>query len=152
MYHLCENEVRCAGQMPNQASPVIDLQKDFGEPNWFDARAEVTRRLRAVARRQSKITYSELCDSLRADGIIDLAPHGSPLAWMLGQINVLEAQQGRPLISSIVVHKTDDWLPGVGFWNIAQLMGLNIGNTEAEKVAFWAREFGRCHDYWRNRF
>lgn len=134
------------------AAPVIDLDKDFGDPNWLSARSEMTRKLHRVARAQSKITYSELCDELRADGIIDLEPHGAPLAWMLGQINVLEARQGRPLISSVVVHKTDDWLPGEGFWGIAKLMNLNVGGTEAERVAFWAHEFGRCHAYWKNRF
>lgn len=138
--------------MGMSAAPAIDLNKDFGEPNWFAARTEVTRRLHAVARKQSKVTYSELCDGLRNDGIIDLEPHGTPLAWMLGQINVLEADQGRPLISSVVVHKTDDWLPGVGFWNISKLMGLNIGTSEADRVQFWAHEFGRCHAFWKNRF
>jgi hypothetical protein len=138
--------------VPNDAIPVIDLEKDFGEPDWHGARAEMTRRLHKIARAQAKITYSELCDELRRDGVIALEPHGSPLAWMLGQINVLEARQGRPLISSLVVHKSDDWLPGVGFWSIAKLMGLDIGDTEEAKVAFWAHEFGRCHAYWKGRF
>ena len=77
----------------------IDLDKDFGDTRWTTARAQMTRRLHKIARAQSKTTYSELCDGLRADGIISLDPHGAPLAYMLGQINVLEAQQGRPLIS-----------------------------------------------------
>ena len=124
----------------------------FGYANWGEARNEIIRRLHRIARAQSKITYSELCDGLRADGVIDLEFHGTPLAHMLGQINVLEHQRGRPLLSSVVVHKSGDYFPGVGFWSFAKLLGLDIGETEAERVKFWAQEFSRCHAYWKNRY
>lgn len=63
---------------------------------------------------------------------------------MLGQINDLEHQQRRPLISAVVVHKTDDWLPGTGFWDFAKALGINAGTSDVEREAFWAREFSKC--------
>jgi hypothetical protein len=139
--------------MPTKTiDPAIDLRKDFGEPNWLEARKEMTRRLHRVARAQSRITYSDLCDEMRETGLIDLEPRGPQLSWMLGQINVLEAQQGRPLISVVVIHKGGDNLPGSGFWEMAKLIGIPIGRTEEERLAFCSREMELCHSYWRNRF
>ncbi len=66
-------------------------------------------------------------------------------------INVLEREHGRPLISAIVVHKSDDWMPGVGFWNIAREIGIDPGSSEASRLEFWVREFSRCHSYWKSR-
>jgi hypothetical protein len=130
------------------------LDKTYGYPReqWAPARTWMTRRLQAVARSQAKITYGELCSEARAQNIIDLEPHGTPLAGLLGQINVLEQERDRPLISCVVVHATDDYLPGVGFWNMAKEMNLAVGNTEDEHLLFWTRELTRCHAYWKNRF
>ena len=130
----------------------IDMALTFGYEDWAEARDEIIRRLHRVARAQSKITYSELCDELRTEGVIDLPYHGAPLDYMLGHINLLEHERGRPLLSSVVVHKSGDYFPGVGYWNFAKLLGLEVGDSEAEQVKFWAQEFSRCHAYWKNRY
>jgi hypothetical protein len=76
------------------------LDKTYGhpKPEWDETRAWMTRRLHAIARAQSKITYGELCREAAAAGHLALEPHGTPLAGLLGQINVDERERGRPLV------------------------------------------------------
>jgi hypothetical protein len=67
---------------------------------------------------------------------------------LLGQVNVLEQEEHKPLISCVVVHKSGDTRPGVGFWNMAREMRLDVGRAEAEQERFWVRELNRCYAKW----
>jgi hypothetical protein len=121
----------------------------FATSEWLTARGWLTRRLRRVAaeRQGSTIQYGTLCEEMRREGVLTLEPHGTPLAALLGQINVLEREEGRPLISAVVVSK-DTGQPGVGFWNLAQEMGSDIGDTPERREAFWLDALAACHAYW----
>jgi len=98
--------------------------------------------------RGDTLSYSEICDEMRLKGIIDLEPHGTPFAALLGQINVIEHDLGRPLISAVVVSK-EERQPGVGFWNIAKELGIEVGESENQRVAFWLDSLQECHRRWR---
>jgi hypothetical protein len=121
----------------------------FATSEWLTTRDWLTRRLRWVAAEPdgSTIQYGTLCDEMRRAGIANLEPHGTPLAALLGQINVLEHEEGRPLISAVVVSK-DTGQPGVGFWNLAEAAGFKIGDTLEQREAFWLDELTACHAFW----
>ena len=110
----------------------------FATSEWLTARDWLTRRLRRVGaeRQGATVQYGTLCDDMRREGVANLEPHGTPLAALLGQINVLEHEEGRPLISAVVVSK-DTGEPGVGFWNLAEGVGFKIGDTIEQREAFW---------------
>ena len=125
----------------------LEKTYNFSEPTWLAARDWLTLRLRAVARSQKTISYGELCDEMRTKGIAELEPHGTPFAALLGQINVVEHDGGKPLLSAVVVNK-DTMEPGVGFWNIARDLGLEPGDTEAKREKFWLDSLRECHAQW----
>jgi hypothetical protein len=129
------------------------MQLTYGFPTseWETARSWVRERLREVAGVQSTITYSELCREISTALGTRLEPHGTPLAGLLGQVNVLEREEQRPLISCVVVHKSGDWKPGLGFWNMAKEMGLDVGTTDAERDRYWVEELKRCYAAWSHR-
>ena len=79
---------------------------------------------------------------------MELEPHGTPLAGLLGQVNVLEREDELPLISCVVVHKAGDWKPGPGFWNMAKEMGLEVGTTDEDRDRYWVAELKRCYATW----
>ena len=54
------------------------------------------RRLHQVARDQTTTTYGELCSDMATAGMLRLEPHSSALAALLGQVNILEHEAGRP--------------------------------------------------------
>jgi len=134
--------------MPLDRDRFMATTYGYSTGEWQNAQAWLARHLHDVARRQAKTTYGDICNAMSAAGGISLEPNSTALAGLLGQLNILEQEQGRPLISAIVVHKTDDWLPGVGFWNIAREIGIDPGRTENQRLEFWVNEFGRCHAYW----
>jgi hypothetical protein len=126
----------------------MQLSYGFATSEWETARGWVRDKLRGVARLRSTITYSDLCRDLAMATGTHLEPHGTPLAGLLGQVNVLEREEQNPLISCVVVHKAGDWKPGPGFWNMAKEMGIDIGATESERERYWIEQLKRCYATW----
>ena len=117
----------------------------FPEETWTAAREWLTRRLQRVADEKRTIAYSRLCEEMRSKGIIHLDPHGTRLAGLLGQINVLEHDAGNPLISAVVVSKKT-MEPGLGFWNTAKDLGIKVGDSPDERQAFWLQSLNDCYN------
>jgi hypothetical protein len=79
-------------------------------------RDDIRKRLIEVAKKGSKISYKELMDEFC------LARGGHPSAKnrvgdVVGDISNFEHSNGRPLISSVVVHKNNGY-PGSGFFGL----------------------------------
>jgi hypothetical protein len=81
-------------------------------------------------------------------GAVHLEPHSTALAGLLGQVNLLEHEAGRALISALVVHKGGDWQPGEGFWSFARDLGIDPGSGHTARLDFWVREIERCYAHW----
>jgi hypothetical protein len=140
--------------MPLDFERFMQRTYGFATSEWDTAQAWVRRRLRDVAAKGPTlgvITYSDLCNELAQATGIRLEPHGTPLAGLLGQINIMEREEGYPLISCVVVHKTGDYKPGVGFWNMAKEMNLDIGATEDDRTRYWIAELNECYRVWGRR-
>jgi hypothetical protein len=87
-------------------------------------------------------TYGELVDDLRS--IIDFGTPRSPVFHcLLGQIADEEEEQGRGLLSAVVVHK-GDLRPGSGFYDGA----ASWGRDTADPDACWAAELKRLQQQW----
>lgn len=106
---------------------------------YEDARAEAHDVLREIARRRETITYGELVARIHA---LQLEPHGGVLAQILDEISTEEHHKGHGMLSAVVVHAADDYLPGSGFFKLADKLGL----TASDEVAFHATELHRVHD------
>jgi hypothetical protein len=126
----------------------MQLTYGFATSEWENARGWVRKRLREVASSHLTITYSDLCREQAMATGTSLEPHETPLAGLLGQVNVLEKEEKCPLISCVVVHKAGDSQPGVGFWNMAKEMGLEVGATEEARESYWIGELNRCYTVW----
>ena len=101
-----------------------EFRHGFDEDDWERAKNEATAIMVKRARRGNPITYSELCDQLTA---IRLEPHDVRLAHFLGQISTREHEEGRALLTAIVVHK-HDLQPGDGFFNLAESLGFQFND------------------------
>lgn len=117
--------------------------------DWETTRDWVVKRLHRVARERTTITYSDLSDETARVGGLRLEPHSTALAGLLGQVNLLEHEAGRPLISALVVHKSGDLQPGEGFWSFAADLGIEPGSGQNARLDFWVREIERCYTHWR---
>lgn len=109
-----------------------DYRHGFSDEVWERAKNEGLEILRKRAAKREPISYSEFCDKL---GTIAFDPHDTRLAHFLGQISTEEDEQGRPLITALVVHKHDGQ-PGDGFFNLAESLGHEFDDREA----FWIKQ------------
>jgi len=98
-------------------------------------------KLKEVARAKRLITYTEIGENvgLRAN---------DPQLWqLLDKINRQEHEQGRPMLSAVVVQKEGEsyGAPGDGFFKLAKDLSVFKGDN---KYIFWVSELNAVHNYW----
>ena len=110
-------------------------------------------KLREVAAARATVYYQELGDLIGLD--MSNPKDRDRLSDILGDINIAEHAEGRPLVSAVAVlkessHHNADLRPGIGFFNIAHdPLGLYNGSRDRdEQLAFWVAEIKRAHDCW----
>ena len=117
---------------------------EYSVAEWNRGKAEMTTILQRVAARRGMIAYSELSNQMTS---IRIDAFGLPMSEMLGEIAEAEDDAGRGLLTVIVVHKTGDQEPGVGFYEMAEKRGRNV----SDRMALWVSEFKKVHDYWASQ-
>jgi hypothetical protein len=90
----------------------------FTDSEWRRAVAEAITILRQRAVQGHTITYSELSNELRT---VSIGRRDPVMDRLLADVSTEES--GRGLLSVIVVHKDDD-MPGQGFYELAESLGL----------------------------
>jgi hypothetical protein len=134
--------------MSDDRERSMRLTYGFSEGEWQGARDRVRRRLQQLARQERTIPYSDLVSELAAAGHIHIEPTHPAVAGILGQVSVLEHEEGRPMVTAVVVHKTGDMAPGPGFCNLARELGHTVPSGKDGELEFWSGELARCFDYW----
>ena len=100
-------------------------------------------KLKSVARAVSCVTYGEIAPLAGLE--LENPADRNELARILGEISVHEHDQGRPMLSAVVVLAGRE-LPGHGFFKLARELNLFRSGDETE---FHAAELRRVHDCWR---
>jgi hypothetical protein len=117
----------------------------FALETWAQAKKTVKDRLISNLRDPRVIvtTYGELVD--RLSPIIDFGtPRNAVFHCLLGQISDDEEEQGRGLLSALVVH-SQDRRPGAGFFEGA----ANWGRDVSDRDRCWTREVDKLSTVWR---
>ena len=113
----------------------------FSEDQWSAAKDEARQAMITVARRKSVTAYSDLVREIKS---CLLEPNGTHLAHMLGEISSEEDEEGRGLLTVVVVHKTGDRKPGPGFFRLARSRGRLIADSDQ----LWIEELRYVYDTW----
>jgi hypothetical protein len=123
------------------------MANQFGIPDqaWAAAREEMRSLLKRRARIPGAYPYSELLDDLE---LMKLDTHSARdraiMSQMLVEIGESEHQAGRPLLPSIVIHKSGDQEPGPGFAKLASRLGIDASDPQQ----MWIDQFKRTWKYW----
>ena len=112
--------------------------------NHAAAKAEARQIMVAFAKRQRTISYSELAATIKS---CRLTPNSSWLFQLLDEISKEEHRAGRGMLSAVVVHKSGDQIPGAGFFDLAESLGLHIN----DRKEFWIQELNRVYKAWPPR-
>ncbi|MGF7035387.1 hypothetical protein J2T17_006395 [Paenibacillus mucilaginosus] len=91
-------------------------------------------------------TYAELSAFLAEMGL-DIPHHGLAMNAILDEISTDELEQGRPLLSALVILK-DGNRPGSGFFKMARERGKYKGRSKDDEEVFWISELNAVYDYW----
>lgn len=127
--------------MPSPPKYVIQGSFDIDADTWSAAKDEIRRVLIQNAKQRSMIPYSELVALVRS---VHFTPHDRRLFAILGQLSVDEHDQGRPLLSVLVVHKTGDMQPGEGFFELAE----SLGRDTKDVLKSWIVEVQKVYQHW----
>lgn len=104
----------------------------------------IYQKIKEIARARDKITYTEIAPLANLD--MDNPADRDTIADILDNINHREHQEGRPMLSAVVLLAIEN-IPGEGFFTCARNLGLYSGGS---KFKFWIAEINRVHDYWAN--
>jgi hypothetical protein len=94
--------------------------------------------LERTAGAKGTIAYSELVPHIL---VVPLEPNSDTLAQLLDEISRTSDAEGKGMLSAVVVHKTDDYLPGKGFFKLA----ARLGRDPSDKAIFYSEELLRVH-------
>lgn len=115
------------------------------EKAWNEAKQQARKVLiETVRSKRKRIFYSELVSRISA---LQLDARDLRVGQLLGEISAEEHNNGRGLLSVLVIHKTGDQLPGGQFFELAKSLGEN--NTE-DKVAYWLKEYKKVCEFWED--
>lgn len=94
------------------------------------------------------VTYSELLKIANIDLDMSNPYHRNLLGKVLGAISTYEHENGRPMLSSVVVSK-DTFMPSNGFYKLADEFGY--GEWRRLKDNMWGiNEMNRAFEFWKN--
>jgi len=98
--------------------------------------------LQEVAKRRDCATYAEVAQMANLDPALDI--DRAKFGEILAEISTHEHQQGRPLLSAVVLYgQGEEMRPA--FFRLARELGVNRGSDDLE---FFIEELRRVHEYW----
>jgi|SRR6185295_7459126 len=104
-------------------------------------------RLVELARAERLTTYSEIAPL--AGLSMDNEADRDSISEILTEIARHEETQGRPMLTSIVVHYGNDNNPGDGFFAAANEFGRYEGSRDPfARLEFWVQEVKAVHSRW----
>jgi hypothetical protein len=94
---------------------------------WSAAMAEAKGELEEVAKAgHAPIFYSQLNRKITS---VSFEPDGHDFHGLLGQLSEESDEEGKGMISALVVHK-EDGRPGKGFFTLASALGRNVSDPD----------------------
>jgi hypothetical protein len=103
--------------------------------------------LKDVARKGNLITYHEIAPLARLN--MENPGDRNKIAEILGEISTFEHENGRPMLSAIVVLAGIGY-PGEGFYTLARQLGTYHGHADLDEMEFFVKETKRVFNYWKN--
>ena len=106
--------------------------------------------LQEYASKKKTISYSELIQKAKLKLDMSIPYDRGQIGHLLGDISWNESIDGRPMLSSIALHKRGD-LQGQGFFELAEkIYGIKL-KTEDAKLVFGMNEMEKTHSYWSTK-
>jgi hypothetical protein len=103
-------------------------------------------KLRDVAANDQVVYYHQVAPLAGLD--MSLAEDRNRIANILDEISTFEHEQGRPLLSVVVV-QAETGRPGKGFYKLAARLRLFSGKSDLDEMEFFISTVKRAYSTWR---
>lgn len=102
-----------------------------------------------LAQAQDLAAYSDVAPLIGLS--MDNEEDRNRIAELLGEIAIHEDNEGRPMLTALIIHRGNDNNPGEGFFSIAQELGHFDGSRDLiNRLTFWSNQVTQVHNYWAN--
>jgi hypothetical protein len=130
----------CAAEFGGRLTPIEEQVRQY-----LIERAKRTDPSRPY---QAKVTYGDLCKSVDPEEHYWSWPRFRGIGKVLGRISTLEHEQGRPLLSALVV-QAGNLHAGAGFAGLGRDLGFQI--QPGQERAFWRNQVDEVVQYWTSK-
>lgn len=111
---------------------------------------DIRKKLIELARLKQTWSYSQLNNQLQLHLNFDSPHDRDRIGEWLGEISMHEYERGRPLLSSLIVHKSKDREQGDGFFKLCEsIYNRSWEDLKADKN-FEVDRIADCFSYWKN--
>jgi len=110
----------------------------------------VRMKLIELARKKRTITYQVLSDECRLGLVMRDSEYArAEIGRILGEISAFEHSNNRPLLSSLVISKGDNY-QGDGFYKLCDELGFGNWKKLKYDFSFEIGQINACFDFWKN--
>tara|TARA_A100000171_G_scaffold35638_2_gene34189 strand:+ start:7084 stop:7461 length:378 start_codon:yes stop_codon:yes gene_type:complete len=110
----------------------------------------IRQRLIKAAREKQTISYTQLNDECEL-GFDFNRPHDrDTIGDLLGEISEWEHEKDRPLLSSLVRHKSGKHEQGDGFYKLCEYLGYGDWQKLKNDQNFELKHINKCFSYWKD--
>jgi len=111
---------------------------------------DIRKKLIELARQKTPWSYSQLNEQLQLNLNFN-NPHDRDLIGeLLGEVSVHEHLNGRPLLSSLIIHKSSDREQGNGFYKLCSEIYGEKWETLKADPNFELDRMKECYLFWKN--
>lgn len=111
---------------------------------------EIRNKLIELARLKTPWSYSQLNEQLQLGLDFSLGYDRELIGEWLGEISMHEFEQGRPLLSSLIIHQAKDREQGDGFYKLCEeLYKIPWEDLKADKN-FEIEKMKECYAFWKD--
>lgn len=111
---------------------------------------EIRHKLIELARSKTPWSYSQLNEQLLLNLNFKNPHDREVIGELLGDISMHEYDRGRPLLSSLIIHKSNDYEQGNGFYKLcSEIYGKHWEELKADKD-FELERMKECYSFWKD--
>ncbi len=111
---------------------------------------EIRSKLIELARNKTPWSYSQLNEQLQLGLDFKNGYERDLIGEFLGNISIYEYKKGRPLLSSLIIHKSSDKEQGNGFYKLcSEIYGKDWKELKADKN-FELERMKDCYSFWKD--
>lgn len=111
---------------------------------------DIREQLIKIARDGSKWSYTQLNEQLRLGLDFTIPNDRDTIGTWLGEVSWHEHDRGRPLLSSLIIHKGHSQEQGDGFYKMCEEMFAEDWKTLKANPDFEKKLMDECYSFWKN--